>query len=421
MAVINANFVSLVTQKNLHKSHGSLNTAINRLATGLRINSAKDDAAGKAIANRLSSSAISLNQAKRNTQEGISLVGTTEATLANVNHDLQRLRELTVNAKNGTNTQQDLDALQAEVDQILASIDMTAQTTHINGIYPLRDESETRLQVGMNDDDKLPLSFYPFDTKGVGLEGFQLNRIPSEPVLLDNPQRINTDQVIEFLGIYAPELVSEAAGVSSDNLLLSVDASVLGLSPNAIQPVHVVTDDFNNFYLQVALNPTNQTDFARFQAEGMDVNEPHYISLDHAKLSLSFIEDTNGVRIETKVNVDFSHADMEFNHFIPLGGIYDPQDQPLGLIADVDRAIAKLDDYRAYLGSIYNRLESTANYLGININNVHMSRSRIEDADYAVEMSNVTHSMILQNAGNATLAQANQLPNMAVRLLSEAF
>src|SRR5450830_318616 len=123
MSVINTNVLSLVAQNNLTKSASSLSSAIQRLSSGLRINSAKDDAAGQAIANRFTSNIRGLTQASRNANDGISLAQTAEGALSEINNNLQRIRELTVQASNGTNTVADQKSIQAEITSRLGEID----------------------------------------------------------------------------------------------------------------------------------------------------------------------------------------------------------------------------------------------------------------------------------------------------------
>ena len=134
MAVINTNIMSLTTQNNLNKSQSALGTAIERLSSGLRINSAKDDAAGSAIANRMSSNIRGLTQASRNATDGISLAQTAEGALNEMNSNLQRIRELTVQAKNGTNSAEDVKSIQAEVDARLSEITRIGTATTFNNI-----------------------------------------------------------------------------------------------------------------------------------------------------------------------------------------------------------------------------------------------------------------------------------------------
>ncbi|WP_394343765.1 hypothetical protein [Salmonella enterica] len=131
--VINTNSLSLLTQNNLNKSQSALGTAIERLSSGLRINSAKDDAAGQAIANRFTANIKGLTQASRNANDGISIAQTTEGALNEINNNLQRVRELAVQSANSTNSQSDLDSIQAEITQRLNEIDRVSGQTQFNG------------------------------------------------------------------------------------------------------------------------------------------------------------------------------------------------------------------------------------------------------------------------------------------------
>ncbi|MEY0453484.1 flagellin N-terminal helical domain-containing protein, partial [Proteus terrae] len=131
--VIMTNPTSLIAQNNLNRSQSSLNTAIQRLSSGLRINSAKDDAAGQAIANRFTSNVKGLTQASRNANDGISITQTTEGALNEINNNLQRIRELTVQAKNGSNSESDIKSIQEEVKQRTAEINRISKQTQFNG------------------------------------------------------------------------------------------------------------------------------------------------------------------------------------------------------------------------------------------------------------------------------------------------
>ncbi len=132
--VINTNALSLMAQNNLNKSQTSLGTAIQRLSSGMRINSAKDDAAGLAISNRFTSSIRGMTQAARNANDGISLAQTTEGALEEVTENMQRIRELTVQAKNGTNSKSDLASIKKEIGTRLEEIGRVADTTNFNGV-----------------------------------------------------------------------------------------------------------------------------------------------------------------------------------------------------------------------------------------------------------------------------------------------
>src|SRR4051812_47056824 len=150
-SVINTNVSSLNTQRNLGASQASLNTSIQRLSTGLRVNSAKDDAAGLAIAERMNSQVKDLNVTARNANDGVSLAQTAEGALGKIGDMVQRMRELAVQSSNATNTSQDRTALQAEVGQLKSEIDRVSQTTNFNGTKLLDGSfSAAKFQVGAN-------------------------------------------------------------------------------------------------------------------------------------------------------------------------------------------------------------------------------------------------------------------------------
>src|SRR6218665_4033285 len=150
-SIINTNIASLTAQRNLGLSQSSLNTSIQRLSSGLRINSAKDDAAGLAISERFRSQIRGLNQAVRNANDGISLAQTTEGALKSSGDILQRVRELAVQSANATNSSSDRQALQAEVSQLVSELDRIAQTTEFNGAMLIDGSFGTQpFQVGAN-------------------------------------------------------------------------------------------------------------------------------------------------------------------------------------------------------------------------------------------------------------------------------
>ncbi|MBV2180180.1 MAG: flagellin FliC [Castellaniella sp.] len=280
MAVINTNYLALVSQNNLLKSQNSLGSAIQRLSSGLRINSAKDDAAGQAIANRFTSNINGLTQAARNANDGISIAQTTEGSLNEINNNLQRVRQLAVQAYNGTNSQADLDSINAEIKQRMAEIDRVASQTQFNGKQVL-DGSTTGagidIQVGAN------------DSQTINIKG--------------TDARTST-------------LLSGATVLSAASGLATASGAVVS-----------------------------------------------------------------------------------------------------GALAEIDSAINKVDSMRSDLGAVQNRFESTVANLNNTITNLSASRSRIEDADYATEVSNMTRAQILQQAGTAVLAQANQVPQSMLSLL----
>ncbi len=173
--VINTNSLSLITQNNINKNQSAMSTAIERLSSGLRINSAKDDAAGQAIANRFTSNIKGLTQAARNANDGISAAQTTEGALSEINNNLQRVRELTVQATTGTNSESDLDSIQDEIKSRLDEIDRVSGQTTFNGVKVLAKDGSMNIQVGANDGETITIDLKKIDSSTLGLNSFNVN------------------------------------------------------------------------------------------------------------------------------------------------------------------------------------------------------------------------------------------------------
>ena len=173
--VINTNSLSLITQNNINKNQSALSSSIERLSSGLRINSAKDDAAGQAIANRFTSNIKGLTQAARNANDGISVAQTTEGALSEINNNLQRIRELTVQATTGTNSDSDLDSIQDEIKSRLDEIDRVSGQTQFNGVNVLSKDGSMKIQVGANDGETITIDLKKIDSDTLNLAGFNVN------------------------------------------------------------------------------------------------------------------------------------------------------------------------------------------------------------------------------------------------------
>ena len=173
--VINTNSLSLITQNNINKNQSALSTSMERLSSGLRINSAKDDAAGQAISNRFTANIKGLTQASRNANDGISAAQTTEGALSEINNNLQRVRELTVQSQNGTNSQSDLGSIQDEIKSRLDEIDRVSGQTQFNGVNVLAKDGSMNIQVGANDGETITIDLKKIDSSTLNLSGFNVN------------------------------------------------------------------------------------------------------------------------------------------------------------------------------------------------------------------------------------------------------
>jgi len=375
-AVINTNYLSLVAQNNLTKSQSTLGSAIERLSSGLRINSAKDDAAGQAIANRFTANVNGLTQAARNANDGISIAQTTEGALNEINNNLQRIRQLTVQATNGTNSQSDLDSIQAEVNQRLDEITRVSEQTQFNGVKVLAKDGSLKIQVGANDSETITIDLKKIDAKELNLNTLTLNSA-------QGAKAVTAATMQEFTGksnaVLTNLAVTAVSGVTD-----------LGTTPPAAADVTIVEDSKGNLWATVDAT-------AGATRANVASGDTLYVALKKEDLS---VDATTGE--VTIANVDFSKASLA---------------QTSNPLAAIDSALSDVDTLRSDLGAIQNRFESTIANLNNTINNLSSARSRIEDADYATEVSNMTKAQILQQAGTSVLAQANQVPQTVLSLL----
>ena len=186
MISLATNIMSLLVMNNLRSSQQAMQTSMERLSSGLRINSAKDDPAGQAIANRMGAQIRGMNQAIRNTNDGISMVQTAEGSLDLINDSLQRIRELSVQALNGTNSSEDRASIQLEIDQRLEEIDRVAEQSNFNGIRLIESDKALNIQVGANAGDVIGVSFSAMGRQALGLDNFSvLDDVSATPKPMD--------------------------------------------------------------------------------------------------------------------------------------------------------------------------------------------------------------------------------------------
>ncbi|MBW5800221.1 FliC/FljB family flagellin [Halomonas elongata] len=360
MSVINTNITSMIGQQNLNESKNALQTSMERLSSGLRINSAKDDAAGQAIANRMSAQITGLSQAQRNANDGISVAQTAEGALNQVNDNLQRVRELTVQAQNGTNSADDLQSIQDEINQRTAEIDRISSETNFNGVKVLSENQSISVQVGANDGETISVNLEKTTTASLELDKLDVTKLA--------------------------QVVEPGKGFTDGTNPIEVD-----------DPTVVLEDSTNTAFEGAEL------------LEGDDGN--HYIRTADGKLYAGTVVNSEsggaGTGFDT-VTVTAAATEVD-KATASTAGL-----QPMN---DIDEALKTVDSFRSDLGAVQNRFESAITNLQTNETNLTAARSRIEDADYATEVANMTKNQILQQAGTSVLAQANQLPQNALSLL----
>ncbi len=309
---INTNLVSMNAQRNLNMSQNSLSVSMQRLSSGQRVNSAKDDAAGLAIAERMNTQVRGMNVAMRNANDGISLAQTAEGALGKIADNLQRMRELAVQSRNATNSAGDRDNLQKEFKQLQAEIDRTVQGSKFNSQVLFASGAPTTLSFQV----------------GAGTA--------------------STDR-IDVTGA----LLGGGTAVSAASAIASTSAS-------AIQDlISTVTTNWDG---------------------------------------------TNGLAIGGNISGSSSGTAASVAQV----------DDAINII---DKALDTINDKRASFGATQNRFEAVISNLQVSVENQAAARGRIMDADFAAETANLSRSQILQQAGTAMVAQANQLPQQVLSLL----
>ncbi|WP_313688139.1 FliC/FljB family flagellin [Pantoea sp.] len=431
--VINTNSLSLITQNNINKNQSALSTSIERLSSGLRINSAKDDAAGQAIANRFTSNINGLTQAARNANDGISAAQTTEGALSEINNNLQRIRELTVQAQNGTNSDSDLSSIQDEIKSRLDEIDRVSGQTTFNGVNVLSKNGSMSIQVGSNDGETIDINLQQIDSSTLGLSGFSVSKNSLD--VSDSITQVADTGTGVMKDIDLTDVASKL-GVSSGTLSLH---QISGTSEYVVQSgsdyysVSVDTDGTSgNNAGKVELNTVDVSyDDA---ANGLSSGSPATVSGQLIKVgtdssgnvtAYTTLQDKNyavsGTVLANSNNAAQSTSGTMAIHLSTSGATTATAEfagastaDPLALL---DKAISQVDTYRSSLGAVQNRLDSAITNLNNTTTNLSEAQSRIQDADYATEVSNMSKAQIIQQAGNSVLAKANQVPQQVLSLL----
>ncbi|MCH6485242.1 flagellin [Pseudoxanthomonas sp. LH2527] len=378
--VINTNTMSLNAQRNLSTSGASLATTIQRLSSGLRINSAKDDAAGLAISERFSTQIRGLDVAVRNANDGISLAQVAEGSLTEIGNNLQRVRELSVQAANATNSASDRAALNAEVKQLASEIDRVAKQSEFNGTKLLDGSFSSQLfQVGANAGQAIAID------KVVDARSQSLGNI-------------------KFAADVTGTAIADAGA----------DGSITGLTINAVAIDTVAYT-----------NGTTGDDIAKTLATAINAKMGEtgvYASVTADQVTLNSVKagkdlvvggTVAGSGLTAATTTAAATATASFVKDLDITSVEGAQKA----LEIVDAALTSVNGARADLGAVQNRFTSVVANLQTSSENLAASRSRIRDTDFAKETAELTRTQILQQAGTAMLAQANQVPQNVMSLL----
>ncbi len=480
MSVINTNVSSLMAQRNLGMSATAMSNAMQRLSSGLRINSAKDDAAGLAISERFTAQIRGSNQAARNANDGISLAQTAEGDLSQISNNLQRMRELAVQSANATNSASDRVALDAEVQALSSEIDRVAQNSSFNGVK-LLDGSfvAQKFQVGANGtatDTITVTGVSSARTSSLGgsgsstattLTGTAVTAVAlAAGELTLNGIQIGATGAGAAPGQSAASAFSKAAAINAVSAQSGVTATALATT---------VTGAAATTFAAVTTGPTTTingvqigTIAAGTDAIGQGANTAAAINLLSSQTGVTATASNTGAVTLTAadgrditVGAGLTAAATGLTPATTGGTIKLDTNNAAGIVISgglparagltagttapsttltttaistinvltatgatnalsaIDGALSNVNASRASLGAIQNRFVSVVASLQTTSENLSASRSRIQDADFALETANLSRAQVLQQAGTAMVAQANQLPQGVLTLLRQ--
>jgi flagellin len=467
---VNTNIASLTAQRNLTGSQTELSTSLERLSSGLRINSAKDDAAGLAISERFTAQIKGLNQGARNANDGISLSQTAEGALKEVTNNLQRIRELAVQSANATNSTSDRTALQAEVTALVSEIDRVAEKASFNGIKLLDGTFTSKaFQVGANNGDTISISsINSARTSSMGAynnasvtSGAISAAIAGTGDLTINSVDVKasvTDGVSTASATQSAKAVATAINESGTGVTATASTAVAGAAGQAASGtdeemslvINGVTIDLHSdretsrALIAAAINTVSGSTGVVASDGGSDAGGVILTASDGRNIVTTFTADAGsatmadfglGGAATTAGKVTLS-SDTDIVVGDTYGGFsaatttasvvagtsiatatVDSVTNANAAILAVDAALATVNSTRATLGATQSRFDSVVASVQTTAENLSASRSRIQDADFASETANLTKQQILQQSGIAMLAQANSIPQNVLALL----
>jgi flagellin len=406
MTVINTNVAATVTANSMKANQRSMETTMERLATGLRVNSAKDDAAGLAIGTKMDSQIRGFEQAARNANDGISMLQTADGAAEQITGLLQRMRELAVQGQNDTNSTSDLDNLNEEFAALATEIDRIANDTEFNGTALLSSNSSTTITIGADEADTISLSFGDFN------------------------------------------LAAGAATTKSADTLAVTQAQVRAIGNNTAAQFNLTDGDGNTLTVTKAnIATAGATDFSDATLAQMVTALNTAIDADStfAQMlvtttanALVFTQDSAGTgqivsaagksdattslgAIGTGVTRTISGGGAEASPMAANLSTYSTASNNLveaaGTIAALDSAITGVNTARADFGANISRLGYTIDNLNVAITNTSSAKSSIMDADYAAETTELARTQIISQAATAMLSQANQQQQSVLALL----
>ncbi|MDP1028203.1 flagellin [Sphingomonas sp. KR1UV-12] len=454
MTVIATNTSAMRAANASMSASSSLSTAMERLATGKRINSAKDDAAGSAIANRMASQARSMSMAIRNANDGMSLAQTAEGAMSEVTSMLQRMKELATQSATGTLQDSDRTALQAEMSQLTSEINNVSKNTTFNGVKLLDgSQKSVKLQTGINSGETIGMAMVDSRAATLGLTA-QVDAgviVPTGPLangdLTINGQAvaasaadaktiaaaINATTPTSNVTATAKNVVTATVGTIAANNTLVINGTTVTMTASEKSADSLAAK------INTTLKAANSTVTASTDSSGSLVlteKDGGNITLTDTNSILSGVKDVEGSAVTmsgaTAIRGSLT-LEGQAGTGITIGGAtpgnagltatsvsavsIGSQAGASAAMAVIDAALDKISAGRGDLGAVQNRLQSTVNNLTTTTTNLSDAKSRIEDADFSTESTALAKAQILSQASTAMLAQANQSQQSVLKLL----
>ena len=381
---IATNVASLTAQRAMIDSNSALETAFERLSTGQRVNSSSDDAAGLAIGTRMESRVSGLNQAIRNTNDGISMVQIAEGALDEVTTILQRMRDLAVQAANGSMGTQELTYLKAEHDKLATSLDSVIGAAQFNGTTLINSSNTgNTIQIGAGASDTMTVTIDGVSASGLSVDSSSISYTAStagdkEETFIGIDLGTADSTADTFILTVGSDVFTAATGTEYSSL------SDLATELNRLASASVTVSNTDGGITVNFVATGDQTDTAVSLAQGGSDGASSVASIGSTIVTTQGVDQTTG---------------------------------PAGAITTIDAALNQIASDRASLGASQQQLESTVRNLANVAENTSAAVGRIMDTDYAAETANLTKAQILQQAATSILAQANAQPQNIMALL----
>ena len=372
---VNTNVSAMMAQNQLHKATDALNQSLERLASGRRINSAKDDAAGLQISNRLDAQISGLSVAQRNANDGISIMQTAEGAMNETSQILQRMRDLSLQSSNGANSPDDRRALQEEFTALNDELNRIAETTSFGGRKLLNGQfGSTSFQIGAGSGEALQVELKSMRTDQLQMGGAayqSLNGAAESWRVMPGQQQLSFSYQ-DSTGRSITETIEAKIGDDIEQVATYINGqtSALSASVNEHGQLQLFAD---------SQQVTNEVAFSGALAGELQMETQGLVTVDDLS-----IDSVGGAQLSVSV---------------------------------IDKAMKFVDSHRSELGANQNRLGHTINNLANMEENLAASRGRIRDTDYAKETTQMIKQQILQQVSTTILAQAKQTPNLAMSLL----